>query len=223
MDVVCGVEQQRVVVKGHVARGERFDTPGDLLDHPLRRARAKAARRELVHGAVGAAVGAAPRGLHGGVALRAAQVVGRQKVAVTSRKGARLAGHLVHPVQGLRRPRPREHGIRARMPARVLCAQRGIDAAQGHGHVRPARLDAADGLNQAGVPVGHHRGDQGRVGARSGVELGLKDPDRQAIAPPAARDVGQGSGLGYLDLGELPAAVGIARRTGRWRVGIMAV
>ena len=176
-----------------------------------------------MHGAVGTGKGASPRREQGYVPLRAAQVVRGQDVFGDRPRQRGASRNLAHPRQ--RRPLAwaGEHGIGPRVRARVRGTERGIDAAQGHRHTGPARLDAADDLVGAGIPVGHHRGHEHGIGAGLGGEIGLKDVDGQAIPSPAAGDVGQGGGLGHLDLCVLPTAVRVARRARRWCGGVVPV
>ena len=131
--------------------------------------------------------------------------------------------NILDPPQGRFLAGASQHGVGPSVTPRVFAAQRGIDAAQGYRHPGPARLDPANGLKRAGVPVGHRRRDKHRIGTWPGGELGLKDLDGQAVPTPAPGNVGQDRGLGHVDLGELSAAIRVARRARRWRSGVMTV
>ena len=168
------------------------------------------ARLDQGGGAVGAAERAAVRGGDRG----GAEVVDQAVVGTERHRGRRKLHAEVAaggPQRGLQSAAA-HHLVRAAVFERVLAAEGRVDAAQDDGHLRPAGLEPADGLDGAGIPVGHGAADEGDGRPLERAELRIEPVVGHAVALPAPGHGGEGGGLRRGLPAVVAAAVGVAAR-----------
>ena len=192
--VVFGLHQQGIVVKHEVPYAEIAMPAADFIQDPFRAA-GHAIGVQFFRRAVGTGERAALGGQQRDVTDAVLQIVRRVRIGVQVLRvkacGRPKSGDLCHHIEEHGIGGTADHPVGTGGAPGVLATERGVNTAENQRHIRKDVAQHTDGLLDARIPVGHHRGDQDHVGVGERLQIFPQPFGFDAVAGEAAGDVRQ--------------------------------